>query len=271
MKIKFKYNVGDTVKLINVPSFENMALGKYILKNEFSPKEYKISKCKCTFRGNNVPKIVYNLYAYCDEYIQYHNWIPENELEGPLNEHEEDVEFISHDKETLFIGDTVLSDAFYGDYEKPYMSPCLTFTYAGTILGFDYEISENGQLIKKTAILERNDGTTSSEFTPYLVKNINKTFVYEYVEFCKKKKFNPIKEAEKFSSYHRKLLEEIHLWDDVVEIYTNWNKVKPKTAKKNYTRKKYIKSNPLKSDIKKLLKSLSEQEKEKLKKELLKI
>lgn len=268
MKVKFKYNVGDVVTLMKKPSRENTQLGKYIYGDEFIPKEYKIEKCLCRIIGTEEPKILYNLYAYCDEYIQFHNWIPEDDLFGTINEHEEDVEFISHDKEALSIGDDVIASAFYGNYEDSYLSPSLTFTYVGTIIGLEYEI--NGFKKKsyiRRAIIERNDGTNHNEFTPYLVKKIDETFAFEYVKFCKKNRFNPIKESERQYSKNKKFLEEIHLWDKVLEIYYSWAKYR-KDGKVT-EKKKTVKKEKPKTDINKLLNSLSEDEINELKRQLL--
>ena len=269
MKIKFKYNVGDTVTLLKKPSHENMQYGKYIYDNDFAPKEYRVEKCKCKMIGTEEPKILYNLYAYCDEYIQCHNWIPEDDLSGTINEHEEDVEFISHDKEVLSIGDDVIASAFYGDYENSYLSPSLTFTYVGTIVGFEYEINGFKQKAYiRSAIIERRDGTNRIGLTPYLVKKMDETFAFEYVKFCKKDRFNPIKESEKQYSKHKKFLEEIHLWDKVLEIYKSWNKYRKEG--KVTEKKKTVKKEKPKTDIKKLLNSLSDEEINELKKELIK-
>jgi len=266
MKVKFKYNVGDTVTLVRLPSFQNMQYGKYVHEDEFKPKEYKIEKCKCVIKCNNTVEVLYNLYAYCDEYIQFHNWIPDSDLEGTPNEHEEDVEFISHDKEILCLGDVVLCDVFCGDYEKPYLPPDMTFGYVGTIVGFVYEINKGGRIIR-TALIDR-DGEQRSEFTPYLVKNIDETFAFEYVKACKLNRFNPIKEAErKYRSRHMEILKGVNLWDKVVELYNNWSKYRDGEKKKSTPKKKAPK-NPLQSDIKKLLKSLTEEQKEELKKQL---
>lgn len=269
MKVKFKYNVGDTVTLLRRPSNENMQYGKYIYDNEFTPKEYRIEKCKCKIIGSEKPRILYNLYAYMDEYIQFDNWIPEDDLSGAINEHEEDVEFISHDKEVLSIGDDVIACAFWGDYENSILSPSLTFTYVGTIVGLEYEINGLKQkTVTRRAIVESHDGTNHIEFTPYLVKKMNETFAFEYVKFCKKDRFNPIKESERQYSKNKKFLEEIHLWDKVLEIYNSWAKYRKdgKTTEK----KKNIKKEKPKTDIKKLLSSLSEEEINELKKELIK-
>lgn len=270
MKVKFKYNVGDTVTLMKKPSRENTQLGKYIYGDEFIPKEYKIEKCLCRIIGTEEPKILYNLYAYCDEYIQFHNWIPEDDLSGAINEHEEDVEFISHDKEALSIGDDVIASVFYGDYEDSYLSPSLTFTYVGAIVGLEYEIKkyEHKTYTTRRAIVESHDGTNHNEFTPYLVKKIDETFAFEYVKFCKKNRFNPIKESERQYSKNKKFLEEIHLWDKVLEIYNNWNKYRKDG--KITEKKKTVKKEKPKTDIKKLLSSLSKEEINELKKELIK-
>ena len=216
--------------------------------------------------GTEEPKILYNLYAYCDEYIQFHNWIPESDLSGPTNEHEEDVTFISHDKEILSIGDVVAASVFYGDYEDSYLSPSLTFAYVGTIFGFEYEIIRGSSFIRRTALIDKN-GSNEVEFTPYLVKNFDEAFAFEYVKFCKKDRFNPIKESERQYSKNKKFLEEIHLWDKVLEIYNSWAKYRKDG--KITEKKKCVKKEKEKIDITKLLNSLSEEEKEELKKQLL--
>lgn len=267
MKVKFKYNVGDTVTLLKKPSYENMEYGEYIYDNEFTPKEYRVENCKCKMIGTEEPKILYNLYAYCDDYIQFHNWIPERDLSGPTNEHEEDVVFISHDKEILSIGDVVAASIFYGDYEDSHLSPSLTFAYAGTIFGFEYEIVRGSSVIRKTALIDKN-GTNKVEFTPYLVKNFDESFAFEYVKFCKKDRFNPIKEADRPYVTHKVFLEGIHLWDKVLEIYNNWDKYR-KDGKVT-EKKKAVKKEKPKTDIKKLLNSLSDEEINELKKELIK-
>lgn len=267
MKVKFKYNVGDVVTLMKKPSHENTQLGKYIHDDEFIQKEYKIEKCLCKIIGTEKPKILYNLYAYCDEYIQFHNLIPEDDLSGIINEHEEDAEFISHDKEILSIGDDVIACAFWGDYEDSVLSPSLTFTYVGTIVGLEYEINGLKKTVTRRAIVERHDGTNHIEFTPYLVKKIDETFAFEYVKFCKRDRFNPIKESERQYSTNKKFLEEIHLWDKVLEIYKNWNKYR-KDGKVT-EKKKTVKKEKPKTDINKLLNSLSEDEINELKKQLL--
>ena len=232
-------------------------------------KTYEIEKCKCIIIGAKEPKILYNLHAYYDEYIQYHNWIFEDDLSGTINEHEEDVEFISHDKEVLSIGDDVIACAFWGDYENSVLSPTLTFTYVGTIVCLEYEINKGlkQKIVIRRAIVERHDGTNHIEFTPYLVKKFDETFAYEYVKFCKIYRFNPIKESERQYSTNKKFLEEIHLWNKVLEIYNNWNKYKKdgKTTKKKNSSKKEKE----KIYITKLIGSLSEEEIVELKKQLL--
>ena len=266
MKVKFKYNVGDTVTLVKLPSFQNMQYGKYVLEDEFKPKEYKIEKCRCVIKCDNTVEVLYNLYAYGDEYIQYDNWIPDRCLEGTPNEHEEDVEFISHDKEVLGLGDVVLCSVFYGDYEKSYLPPEMTFGYVATIVGFVYEINRSRGIIR-TALTDC-DGKQRWEIVPYLVKNFDETFALEYVKACKSNRFNPITEAEKkYSSRHMEILKSVNLWDKVAEIYNNWPKYRD-GGKKKSTPKKRVPKNPLQADIKKLLKSLTEEQKEELKKQL---
>lgn len=164
------------------------------------------------------------------------------------------------------IGDIVAASVFYGDYEDSYLIPSLTFAYVGTIFGFEYEIVRGISVIKRTALIDKN-GSNEVEFTPYLVKNFDEAFVFEYIKFCKKDRFNPIKEADRPYATHKVFLEGVHLWDKVLEIYNSWAKYRKdgKITKK----KKCVKKEKEKIDITKLLNSLSEEEKEELKKQLI--
>lgn len=267
MKVLFKYQNGDTVTLIKKPSNENMKYGKrYLFDDEFTPKQYKIVMCKCVISSTNEPKVLYNLYVnYDDEYLEFNNWIPDDCLEGEIHEHEEDVEFISHDKEVLSVGDIVLSDVFSGSYDDPYMIPSLTFGYVGEIFKLEYEIMSTGKPLR-TAIID-DKGSLRTEFTPYLVKNMDRNFAMEYVKHCKKNRFNPL--TSEFNGKHMALLKGINVWDDVVEIYNNWDKYRKNvtTPKKN-TKRKTEKKNTTKNKIKKLISSLSEEELNELKNQL---
>lgn len=264
MEVKFKYSVGDIVTLAKLPSMMN--LNRYVLDSDFKPKEYKIEKCICVIKENNECEILYNLHAYCDEYIQYHNWITDDYLDGTPNEHIENIEFISHDKEVLNIGDDVLCSVFYGDYDNPYLPPNLTFSYLGTILRLECIISKEKKQLKKAIIQEifpRN--SIQDEIVPYIVKNIDEKFAFEYVTACKENRFNPIKKIYQYSK-HDKILQYIKIWDKVLEIYSNWNKIRTQKNKKN--QEKPIKKKTPKDKIEKLLGSLSEDELNELKKQL---
>lgn len=247
MKVLFKYQNGDTVTLIKKPSNENMKYGKrYLFDDEFTPKQYKIEMCKCVISSTNEPKVLYNLYTnYDDEYLTFHNWIPDDCLEGEIHEHEEDIEFISHDKEVLSVGDIVLADVFSGSYDDPYMMPSLTFGYVGEICKLEYEIMSTGKPIR-TAIIEY-EGNLRTEFTPYLVKNMDRNFAMEYVKHCKKNRFNPL--TSEFNGKYMALLKGINVWDDVAEIYNNWNKYRKSSS--TTAKKKVKKETKKKEDVKK--------------------
>ena len=268
MEVKFKYSVGDTVTLAKLPTSDNLQfVNKFMWDTEFKPKDYKIEQCKFVITETGEKLVYYNLYAYCDEIIQFNNWIPESYLEGKANEHVEQVEFVSHDNETLNIGDDVLCSAFYGDYNKPYLPPDFTFTYVGTIVRLVFTINERTSSPIKSAVVQSSfpDNMMDNEFTPYLVKNFDKNFVKEYVASCKKNRFNPEKEVHAYSK-HDKIFKYIKLWDDVIEVYKNWDKEKKKKSTKPTAKKN--KKETIKEYFEKLLETLSEEEKNELKKQL---
>ena len=265
MEINFKYNIDDIVTLASIPPYSNLNR-RYFINSEFKPKDYKIEKCKYVVKPNNESEILYNLYAYCDDILQYHNWIPESCLDGTGNEHMENVDFISHDKEVLYIGDDVLCSVFYGDYENPYLPPDLTFSYLGTIIGLEFVI-ERG-LNKKLAIIQGGypKDSIQTEFAPYIVKNIDENFVREYIKWCKKNRFNPIKESYIYSN-HDKLLKYLKIWDKVTDMYSNWNKIRNKETSKE-KEKNTANEETTKSKIENILKSLSEDELKELKNQI---
>ena len=268
MEINFKYNIGDIVTLASIPPYNNL-IRHYLPNFEFKPKDYKIEKCKYVVKPNNKSEVLYNLYAYCDDTLEYNNWIPESCLDGTVNKHMENVDFISHDKEVLYIGDDVLCSVFYGDYESPYLPPDLTFSYFGTIIGLEF-VMERG-LNKKLVIVEGGyprytKDSIHIEFAPYIVKNIDENFVREYVKWCKKNRFNPITESDA-NSYHDKLLKNAKIWDKVTDMYSNWSKIKNKEQSKEKEKKTENKETT-KSKIENILKSLSEDELKELKNQL---
>lgn len=268
MEVKFKYSVGDTVTLAKLPTPSNLvSINKFLWDTDFKPKNYRIEQCKCVVTETNEIKIYYNLYAYCDDILDFYNWIPEDHLEGELNEHVENFDFISHDKELLQIGDDVLCGVFSGDYDNPYLMPELTFTYVGTITRFEYIMDARVKNPIRKAIIQSiyPDDSIRNEFVPYLVKNLDRDFVYEYILFCKKNRFNPINEIHIYSK-HDKILKYIKLWDVVIEVYNNWNKEKKKKSTKPTEKKN--KKNTTKEYVEKLLGKLSEEEKNELRKQL---
>lgn len=204
--VEFKYSVGDKVMLIKEPSWDNRALLNY--NRDFSPKEYRVKGLKYAIDKDG-EKILYSLDAYCDEYLQYHNWLTEDFIAETENKHsfEEDIDFISVDGEELSIGDVVYSSVYYGGKDSQYISPSLTFTAKISIDRMEYVIEGTfysdgsvGTVTRSEYFGEQIDNVRQSNatrrdgFTYLALKNPGTDFADEYIRACKLNRFNPFKD-----------------------------------------------------------------------------
>lgn len=259
-QITFKYNIGDMVTLIKLPKYPNCSSRYY--EKEFSPKQYKIDGYKYAIRKNGKDEILYRLYAYSDDYLDYHNWITEDYIEGEGTTHTENIEFKSVDGEELKIGDTVYTGIYYGsNRDDCYVSLNMCFTkqveitdliYAGTSTDkFTYklygtEIYPNGELNR-----------TEDGFVPLAMKNVTEQFVTDFVKACKERRENPSNEKKYDYEKRREWLKKLGVFEQVCKLYN-------KPAVKKETKPKSTKE---KNTVKEIFSSLSEEQK----KEMLKL
>ena len=272
-KVTFKYEIGQMVTLTRCPSFDNMQLGKYVSEDSFKPKEYKVVSCFYQVDEDGNASILYQLDAYMDEYIQYHNRIPEAHLEGELHEHTEEIDFHDVNGEPLSIGDYAYSGIYYGTPDDHYVSPDFTFTRKMEIVGFVYANKGtffiNG-IVKKYAttsaicyeVYPKEDSRWKhSEATGLMVKTIDEKFVEDYVKGCRSHRFNPT--VDRYGDHHEEWLKTLGVYDEVCKLY----KKRPSAKKK--AEKKKTESNVSK-DVKAMLAGMSEEEKAEMLKQLMK-
>lgn len=259
-QITFKYEIGDMVTLIKLPNYPNCSSLYY--KKDFSPKQYKIDGYKYAIHKDGKDEILYRLYAYCDDYLGYHNWITEDYLEGEGTPHTEDIEFKSIDGEELKIGDMVYTSIYYGrNRDDCHISPNFTFAtkvaitdlvYAGTSTDkfcykfYGIEIYPNG---------ERN--RVEDGFVPLAMKNVTEQFIIDFVKACKEQKENPSNEKNYHYEERKKWLEKLGVFEQVCKLYK-------KSAVKKETKPKPVEK---KDTVKEIFSSLSEKQK----KEMLKL
>ena len=257
-QITFKYEIGDMVTLIKLPHYPNCSSLYY--KKEFSPKQYKIDGYKYAIREDGKDEILYRLYAYCDDYLDYHNWITEDYLEGEGTPHTEDIEFKSIDGEELKIGDQVYTSIYYGrDRDDCYISPNFTFArkiaitdlvYAGTSMDrfaykfYGIEIYPNGE-----------QNRVEDGFVPLAMKNVTEQFIIDFVKACKERRENPSNEKNYYYEERKKWLEKLGVFEQVCKLYK-----KPAVKKETKPIEK-------KDTVKEMFSSLSEKQK----KEMLKL
>lgn len=270
-KVKFKYKIGQMVTLTHCPSFSNMQHLHYVCEHEFHPKEYKVKAYFWTINEGGEEEITYQLDAYCDEFIQYHNRIPEEHLEGEINEHTDEFDFLGIHDEVIEIGDTVYSDFYYSSVEGKYVEPEFTFAKQLKVIGLRYskegDFYRDGKIVENTKkdvigeieytlFMPSSQGNKTSETAEYLLKTIDDRFVEDYVKGCKRKRFNPTREQMQYSHF-KDWLDYLEVYDDVCNLY------KKKTPKKNTTVKKEEKKT-----VKDMLVGLTKKEKAELLKEL---
>lgn len=209
--VGFKYSIGDKVMLIKEPSWDNRATLYY--NRNFSPKEYRVKDLKYVIDKDG-EKVLYSLDAYCDEYLQFHNWLTEDFIAETENKHsfEEDIDFVSVDGEELSIGDVVYSSVYYGGKVNRYISPRLTFTAKISIDRMEYvmegtfysdgsvETVTRSEYFGEQIDNVRQSNTTRNGFTYVALKNPDTDFADEYIMACKLNRFNPFKDehAEKW-------------------------------------------------------------------------
>ena len=237
--IRFSYDIGDKVTLVKVPSVKNMQLGKYITDRDFKPKDYVVSGLKCVFLESGEEKTLYRLDAYCDEYLQYHNWLTEDDIEGNGTSHEEVFTFLTVKGGDLSIGDLVYDGVYYGGRTRSYLEPRCTFAHLLRVdtleaenlflRGDALEDKSNWELYARSTVVEdfKNPNRNGSEsknksFVCLLLKeDETKLIVEDYIKACKKDRFNIKKQPAESDAV--KTLEKMGIYQKVL---ANYSKVK---------------------------------------------
>lgn len=240
-QIKFNYSIDDKVTLVKEPSYKNRA--SYLNCNyNFSPKEYTINAIKyiCNEDGE---EILYQLHAYCDEYLAYHNWMKEECFSGKGTEHIEDIEFVSVDGKQLNIGDCVYNGIFYGCLDDKYISPDFTFTSYGKIKNLTCKWEGTHYIDGKTKIVcssrcqvypikywMKNESDTFDLNPSFALKEVNDTFVENYIKACKENRINPFNLNEE-----SKIFEWLNFMGIYEKVKNNYKKI---TIRKNKKKEK---------------------------------
>jgi len=263
-QIKFNYSIDDKVTLVKEPSYKNRTSLNY--NYNFSPKEYTINAIKyiCNEDGE---EILYQLNAYCDEYLTYHNWMKEECFSGKGTEHIEDIEFVSVDGKQLNIGDCIYDGIFYAGIDGKYISPDFTFTSYGKIkiLGYKWEgfHYSDGKTEIITSIFGdahpikywmENESDTF-DFNPnFALKEVNDIFVENYIKACKEKRINPFNLSEDTKIF--KWLNFMGIYEKVINNYKKITIRKNKKKEKDTTVDDFL-SSLTKKQKKELLNKLS--------------
>ncbi len=280
--VKFKYDGGDVVTLKKYPPYNQLSYG-HKRSHEFVPKQYKISGLKFVADEEGT-KVMYRLYAYCDDYLDYHNWLTEDYIEGEGTERVEELDFSGIRGTDIQIGDTVYADIYNGSKDNHYVYPYLTFTRKGTVLGYLYENEITFFVDGKKCEQQRSSimcdfyypecwvNRNGTESAWGVVKNIDDDFIADYVKGCKWHRFNP--EKKKDEERAKGWLELWGIYDKVCELYKKrpQPKKKPKTLKIDKIEKKTVVKNcsgyKVAEEVRAMLAGMSEEEKAEMLKQL---
>lgn len=240
IQASFKYDIGDVVTLVKLPDlFDKNRCRTWSSKkpNAFSPKQYKVKGYSFTILEDGSYEYRYSLHAYADDWLDYHNWLTEDYLEGEGTHHNEDVCFKSADGDDLNIGDIVYTSLYYGsDVLGDSCSVSGTFTRKIKVTELIYTNEEFcvptekliGDRIKEFYVPVNGSWNKDCEFCNCSLKNITEQFICDFVKTCKEYRINP--SNEKLGDYKsRKFwLDELGIFDDVCKRYNSRSK---KTSK----------------------------------------
>lgn len=137
MKTLFKYDIGDSVRLLEDPGRDNTCYGEDAERYEdIKNRTYRVIGWGWSFDQKSdatVPKIFYRLEFNGDQqFLSWKNEIPENLLEpadDSSHPHEEDAVLYSTDGCALSVGMKVYADVYRKWYQKP-LECNLNFVFA---------------------------------------------------------------------------------------------------------------------------------------------
>lgn len=288
IQASFKYDIGDVVTLVKLPDlFDKNRCRTFASKHlgAFSPKQYKVKGYSFTILEDGSYEYRYSLHAYNDDWLDYHNWLTEDYLEGEGTHHNADICFKSADGADLNIGDIVYTSLYYGnDVVGDSCSVTCTFTRKIKVTELIYTNEEFrvptkklvGDRIKEFRVPVNGSWNKDCELCNHSLKNITEQFICDFVKTCKEYRINP--SNEKLGDYKlRKFwLEELGIFDDVCKRYNSRSK---KTSKVEGPKVKEasnkVSSNKGSSDktnkkVEEILSGLSDKEKKEMLKLLIK-
>lgn len=234
--ISFKYNIGDIVTLIKLPDrFDENRSHSCLHKNlgEFSPKQYTIKGYSFTILEDGSYEYRYSLYAYGDDWLDYHNWLTEDYLDGEGTYHNEDICFKSADGDDLNIGDIVYTSLYYGN--RTITESCI-FTKKIRVTNLIYTKDEIpgpvwpaetlvGDILINTFSPSINRfSNKESSLCSSTLKNVTEQFLCDFVETCKDHRINPCNEKHTDYKSRKFWLDELGIFDDICKRYNSHSK-----------------------------------------------
>lgn len=284
MTLKFKYSIGDRVRLVKLPSFDNRQYGSFSYSGDLEsllPKEYVVSGYGFDETGDGI-KIYYRLYAYCDEIIIYPNKITDEYLEpsGECHPFELESDVISADGHVIKIGDAVFYALYdrYNGHDGTTPNTSFTFTGHGNVVSTHYFEGKNnkprvdvtferdflctycvdGKVIE--AYDARRYGNKITEPASMIDCGIRPGYAEAFAEEVSKKS------NRSALTYHRYDIEQwlkfLGVYDETMEAIDRWIE-KRGNEKPTRSRKKPKKDD---KELQEFVSSLTEEQREKLKK-----
>lgn len=286
MTLNYKYGLGDKVKLIKMPSYDNWQYGVFSCDNreEKLPKEYVINGYGFDETEDGIEQY-YRLYAYCDDLIQYHNHIPDECLEpaGECHPIEVESDIMSADGHVIKIDDSIFQGLYrrlYGN-NGPTPNTSFSFTSHGTVVGLHYFMEVNGNpRIQVTYVRDflcsycvdgevreamdaRKHGYKCTDYAYQIDYGVHPGYIEEYAKEISKKSNRWYLEHDKYDI--EQWLKFLGIYNETMEAVDRWIKIRDGKApkKKGSTKKKKVKKDEDK--LQDFLSTLTEEQKKKLK------
>lgn len=275
----------------NARSIYYRSYEKYPGFRQFATKTYKINGWGWTSEEPGVYKQYYRLDAYCDDFLDYHNRILEDEIEPVGETHpfdDNELTYKSASGDVIEIGTTGYNSVLFGNYDDPYMDHRLTFTKFGKVTAIhkfcedDYP-NHPRKTISFQCLKDKHydshgdnhyhlcdgDGRITEELAPYLLTTPDERFAEKFVKRLGQMRDRKILSDENNHDYWlvKEWLQHMRIYDKVMEIFNSGSTSKKKTStgKKSSTVKKTPKKKVASEKLSDFLAGLSEEEREKLK------
>ena len=284
MTLHYKYNIGDKVLLVKLPSFDNRQYGSFRYSGDVEsllPKEYVVNGYGFEETDDGI-KIYYRLDAYCDEIIQYHNRITDEYLEpsGECHPFQLESDVMSADGHIIKLGDSVFSNLYnrYNGENGTVPNIDFSFTGHGNVVSTHYfEEKSHKPRIEVTyerdflctycvngnvreALDSRRYGDKHTEVASMIDYGIRPGYAEAFAEEISKKSNRWDLEHNKYNI--EQWLKFLGVYDETMAAIDKWIKKRDKGSKSSAKKKKAKKDE---GKLKNILSTLTEEEKKKLK------